>query len=111
MQDTLKTYTNDIDRLLVEVSMAGAMYGLERYVALVVEHLVTLPRTRGAALLAHALAKMVVKDHEGALSLIDQVLADEAWLILHTEANMFRKLAIELKAVEATGSLVGDDQG
>jgi len=97
MSDTLKNYTSDVDLLLMEVCMAGAMYGLERHVALIVEHLVTLPRTQGVALLAHALAKTVVRDYDGALALTDRVLQDKHWRHLHGEASAFRQLASQLK--------------
>ena len=96
MQDILKSYTSDVDRLLVEVCMAGAMYGLERQVALIVDHLVSLPRTEGAALLAHALAKTVVQDYPGAMALTDRVLNDPRWARLHPEARAFRRMAQHL---------------
>lgn len=98
MSETLKNYTSDVDLLLMEVSMAGAMYGLERHVALIVEHLVTMPRTQGVALLAHALAKTVVRDYDGALVLTERVLQDKHWAHLHGEAAAFRQLAQQLKA-------------
>ncbi len=102
MSDTLKNYTSDVDLLLTEVCMAGAMYGLERQVALIVDHLVTLPRTQGVALLAHALAKIVVRDHDAALALTERVLDDKHWKPLHGEAQAFHRLAEQLKAgVEA----------
>lgn len=97
MSDTLKNYTSDVDLLLMEVSMAGAMYGLERHVGLIVEHLVTLPRTQGVALLAHALAKTVVRDYDGALALTQRVLQDKHWIQLHGEAKAFHDLAAQLK--------------
>lgn len=98
MSDTLKTYTSDVDLLLTEVCMAGAMYGLERQVSLIVEHLVTLPRTQGAALLAHALAHTVVRDYDAALALTERVLQDKHWKHLHPEALAFQQLAKQLKA-------------
>jgi hypothetical protein len=98
MSDTIKNYTSDVDLLLMEVCMAGAMYGLERQVALIVEHLVTLPRTQGVALLAHALAKTVVRDYDAALALTERVLQDKHWKHLHGEAAAFRQLAEQLKA-------------
>jgi len=98
MSDTLKNYTSDVDLLLAEVCMAGAMYGLERQVALIVDHLVTLPRTQGVALLAHALAKTVVRDYEAALALTERVLQDKHWKHLHGEARAFQQLAEQLKA-------------
>jgi hypothetical protein len=97
MSDTLKNYTSDVDLLLMEVCMAGAMYGLERHVALIVDHLVTLPRTQGVALLAHALAKTVVRDYDAALALTERVLQDAQWKHLHGEAAAFGQLATQLK--------------
>lgn len=98
MSDPLKTYTSDVDYLLVEVCMAGAMYGLERQVGLIAAHLVDMPRTQGPARLAHALAKTMVHDYSGAIALCDQVLGDMAWKRLHGEAKAFRQLALELQA-------------
>ncbi len=98
MSETLKNYTSDVDLLLMEVSMAGAMYGLERHVGLIVDHLVTLPRTQGVALLAHALAKTVVRDYDGALALTERVLQDKHWAHLHGEAAAFHQLAQQLKS-------------
>jgi len=98
MPDPLKTYTSDVDYLLVEVCMAGAMYGLERQVGLIATHLVDLPRTQGPARLAHALAKTMVHDYRGAIALCDQVLQDVAWKRMHAEAHAFKQLACELQA-------------
>lgn len=106
MADPLKTYTSDVDLLLAEVCMAGAMYGLERHVALIVEHLRALPRTEGAAILAHALAKTVVREYSGAIQLADVVLADSRWSVLHAEAAAFRRLAEQLQAGATVERLV-----
>jgi len=105
VSDPLKRYTSDVDLLLTEICMTGAMYGLERYVALIAEYLVTLPRTQGAAWLAHALAKTVVRDYDGAIALTGRVLADPHWSSLHGEAQAFRRLAEQLKAGVAADPL------
>jgi len=57
MTDILKSLTSDVDFLLTEVCMTAAMYGLDRNVEAISDHLRDMPRTEGAALLAQALSK------------------------------------------------------
>lgn len=97
MAETLKTYTSDVDLLLAEVCMAGAMYGLDAYVTLIADHLKTQPRTQGAALLAQSLAKTVVRDYKAAIALAQQVMDNRHMARLHAEASAFKKLAEQLQ--------------
>ena len=98
MRDTLELYTSDVDRLLAEICLTGAMYGLERQVAVIVQHLASQPRTQGPARLAHALAKTVVRDFDGAVALAEQVLRDPEASQFHGEAAAFQRMANQLKS-------------
>ena len=71
MTDILKSYTSDVDRLLTEVCMTAAMYGLDRNVEAITDHLRDMPRTEGAALLAQALSKTSVREYLEADALAD----------------------------------------
>lgn len=78
--------------------MAGAMYGLMPQVDLIADHLKAMPRTRGAAVLAQALGRTVVRDYPQAIALCQQVLDDKRLARLHPEAAAFERLARQLQA-------------
>lgn len=98
MQDTLESYTSDVDRFLAEISLTGAMYGLEPQVAVIAGHLETLPRTRQAARLARALARATVRDFDSALGTLQQVLQDPGAAALHGEAAALERMVRQLKS-------------
>lgn len=98
MDDLLKTYATDIDLLLTEVCMTGALHGLDAQVSAIADHLQDLPRTQGAALLARALAKTAVRDYPKAIEFAARVLSDPQLAALHGEAEAFRTLALQLQA-------------
>jgi len=98
MTDILKSLTSDVDRLLTEVCMTAAMYGLDRNVDSIADHLRDMPRTEGAALLAQALSKTSVKDYGQSVVLADKVLNNPHMSQLHGEARAFKQLAQQLEA-------------
>jgi hypothetical protein len=98
MDALLKSYTQDVDLLLTEVCMTGAMYGLDQAVTAIADHLREIPRTEGAATLALALSKTAVRDFNAALKLTDAVLENPQMSSLHEEAAAFRSLAEQLKS-------------
>jgi hypothetical protein len=98
MDSLLKSFTEDVDLLLTEVCMTGAMYGLDQSVTAIAEHLREMPRTQGAALLAMALSKTSVRDFSAAEKLTNQVLENPHMSGLHDEAAAFRSLAQQLKS-------------
>lgn len=98
MDSLLKSFTEDVDLLLTEVCMTGAMYGLDQAVTAIADHLREMPRTEGAALLAMALAKTAVRDFSAAEKLTGQVLENPQMSRLHDEAAAFRQLAQQLKS-------------
>jgi hypothetical protein len=98
MTDILKSFTSDVDLLLTEVCMTAAMYGLDRNVEAISDHLRDMPRTEGAALLAQALSKTSVRDYGRSVSLTDQVLNNPHMRQLHPEARAFKQLAQQLEA-------------
>jgi hypothetical protein len=98
MDSLLKSFTDDVDLLLTEVCMTGAMYGLDQSVTAIADHLREMPRTEGAALLAMALSKTSVRDFSAAEKLTDQVLQNPHMSGLHDEAAAFRSLAQQLKS-------------
>lgn len=97
MDPLIKTYTADIDLLLAEVCMTGAMHGLDQAVTVIADHLRDKPRTEGAALLAQALAKTAVRDFASAIALSKQVLDNPQLGAVHGEAAAFRCLAEQLR--------------
>jgi len=102
MTDILKSLTSDVDLLLTEVCMTAAMYGLDRNVEAIAEHLLDMPRTEGAALLAQALSKTAVKNYGQSVAFADRVLNNPHMSQLHGEARAFKQLAQQLDAgVEA----------
>lgn len=78
--------------------MTAAMYGLDRNVDAIADHLRDMPRTEGAALLAQALSKTTVKDYEQSELLADKVLNNAHMSQLHAEARAFKRLAQQLDA-------------
>jgi hypothetical protein len=98
MDTLLKSYSQDVDLLLTEVCMTGAMYGLDQAVMAIAEHLREIPRTEGAATLALALSKTAVRDFNTAMKLTDSVLENPQMSSLHDEAAAFRSLAEQLKS-------------
>lgn len=98
MDSLLKSFTEDVDLLLTEVCMTGAMYGLDQAVTAIADHLREMPRTEGAALLAMALSKTAVRDFSSAEKLTDRVLANPHMSRLHEEAAAFRNLAKQLRS-------------
>ena len=101
MDELIKTYTADIDLLLTEVCMTAAMHGLDRAVTGIAEHLLDLPRTEGAALLAKSLSKTAVRDFAQAIVFADRVLGNPQLVSLHGEAAAFRRLAQQMAAGQA----------
>jgi hypothetical protein len=98
MDSLLKSFTEDVDLLLTEVCMTGAMYGLDQAVTAIADHLREMPRTEGAALLAMALSKTAVRDFSSAEKLTDRVLENPHMSRLHEEAAAFRNLAQQLRS-------------
>ena len=98
MTDILKSLTSDVDLLLTEVCMTAAIYGLDRNVDAIADHLRDMPRTEGAALLAQALSKTSVKDYGQSVFLADKVLNNPHMSQLHGEARAFKQLAQQLDA-------------
>ena len=78
--------------------MTAAMYGLDRNVEAISDHLRDMPRTEGAALLALALSKTTIKDYGLSVSLSDKVLNNPHMSQLHGEARAFKQLAQQLDA-------------
>ena len=104
LNDLLKTYASDVDLLMTEICMTGAMYGLDQSVSAIAEHLRDMPRTEGAATLALALVKICVRDYPQALALADTVLGNPHMAKLHAEAASFKQLAEQLRSGSRPGS-------
>ena len=98
MTDILKSLTSDVDLLLTEVCMTAAMYGLDRNVEAIADHLRDMPRTEGAALLAQALSKTSVRDYGQSVQFADKVINSPHMSKLHGEARAFKQLAQQLNA-------------
>lgn len=105
MNDLVKTYTADIDLLLTDVCMAGALYGLDLAVTRIADHLRDLPRTEGAALLAQAMSKIALREFAPAIELAQQVLNNPQLAAFHSEAQAFRRLAEQLQDGQAAQPL------
>ncbi|GEM_PF-3201030 len=93
----IKVYEKDTDRLLVEVAMTGAVYGLDKTIAPIVDYLKDIPRTRGAGLLAGALGKISVKHYDEAIVLLNFIIEDADMAKYKDEAQGFLALAYKLK--------------
>jgi hypothetical protein len=97
MNDLVKTYTADIDLLLTDVCMAGALYGLDLAVTRIADHLRDLPRTEGAAMLAQAMSKISLREFTPAIELTQRVLNNPQLVAFHPEAQAFQRLAEQLR--------------
>jgi hypothetical protein len=97
MSESIKAFEKDVDLLLTEVAMTGAVYGLEKAVAPVIDHLAEMPRTKGAALLAGALGRISTKQYDSAITLLTAMVDDPEMAKYKDEAAGFLALAYKLK--------------
>jgi hypothetical protein len=105
MNDLVKSYTNDVNFLLTEICFTAAMHGLDHSVKAIADHLVDMPRTEGAALLAMSLSKTAVRDYRQAMTFCDRVLENPQMVALHAEATAFRALAKQLSLGQSPSEL------
>ena len=97
MSESIKAYEKDVDLLLTEVAMTGAVYGLDKAIAPVIDHLSEMPRTKGAALLAGALGRIATKQYDSAITLLTVLTEDADMAKYKDEAAGFLALAYKLK--------------
>ena len=97
---SIQTYKKDIDKLLVDISLTGACYGLVDEVTVISRHLITVPRAKAPAFLANALARIVTKRYADATLFLDDILANPEQAKFHEEANGFKALILKLQGDE-----------
>lgn len=97
MSESIKDYEKDVDLLLTEIAMSGAVYGLDKAIAPIIDHLADMPRTKGAALLAGALGRIATKQYDSAIALLTVLTEDAEMEKYKQEAAGFLGLAYKLK--------------
>jgi len=97
---SIQVYKKDLDKFLVDVTLTAACYGLVKEVAGISKYLMSVPRAKGPALLANALANIVAKQYNEADVFLNAILASSTYSKFHEEAHGFKALSYKLQGDE-----------
>jgi hypothetical protein len=93
----MKAYTNNPDRLLVEIGFAGAQYGLIQPVADVASHLGQSDKTRAASLMILGVLSIAMKDYAGAIKLFKGIQDNPSYGVFSEQAKSLEAIVNQIK--------------
>lgn len=97
MNDWVDELANDIDKLLLEISFTGALYGAGDLCLPVYTYLRTSDRCAKAAVLAEAMAHIAKRDYDTSLKMLDEFMAADGVEEYVDAALGYKLMALKLK--------------